>query len=102
MSEYIEPQLGAESFSCPHCNTVAHQDWYSLFLKPENAAEVRVLTPETVIVSTLRQGEGQPDSLKEIDRFVERLKKNALTHEYQKHPHPPEGEDGEPPHQQLP
>ena len=88
MNKYIEPRLRAESFSCPHCNTVAHQDWYSLFLKPENAAEVRVLTPETVIVSTLRQGEGQPDSLKEIDRFVERLKKNALTHEYQKHPHP--------------
>ena len=63
-------------------------DWYSLFLKPENAAEVRVLTPETVIVSTLRQGEGQPDSLKEIDQFVERLKKNELTYEYQKHPHP--------------
>jgi hypothetical protein len=88
MNEYIEPRLGAESFSCPHCNTVAHQDWYSLFLKPENAAEIRVLTPETVMVSTLRQGEAQRDSLKEIDQFVERLKKNELTYEYQKHPHP--------------
>ena len=86
MNEYIEPQLGAESFSCPHCNTVAHQDWYSLFLRPENAAEVRVLTPETV--KALRQDDAQRDSIKEIDQFVERLKKNALTYEYQKHPHP--------------
>jgi hypothetical protein len=86
MSEYIEPQLGAESFSCPHCNTVAHQDWYSLFLKPENAAEVRVLTPEAV--KALRQGDAQRDSIKEIEQFVERLKKNELTYEYQKHPHP--------------
>jgi hypothetical protein len=86
MSEYIEPRLGAESFSCPHCNTVAHQDWYSLFLKPENAAEVRVLTPEAV--NALTQGDAQRDNIKEIDQFVERLKKNALTYEYQKHPHP--------------
>ena len=70
MNEYIQPRLGAESFSCPHCNTVAHQDWYSLFLKPENAAEVRVLTPEAI-----RQGEAQRDSIKEIDQFIERLKK---------------------------
>jgi hypothetical protein len=86
MTPYIEPQLGAESFSCPYCNTVAHQDWYSLFLKPENAAEVRVLTPETV--KDLRQGDAQRDNIKEINQFVERLKKNALTYEYQKHPHP--------------
>jgi hypothetical protein len=86
MNEYIEPRLGAESFSCPHCNTVAHQDWYSLFLKPENAAEVRVLTPEAV--KALRQGDAQRDNIKEIDQFVERLKKNELTHDYQKHPHP--------------
>ena len=88
MSEYVKPRLGAESFSCPYCNTVAHQDWYSLFLTPENAAEVRVLTPETVNVGTLRQDDAQRDKIKEIDQFVERLKKNALTYEYQKHPHP--------------
>ena len=87
MSEYIKPRLGAESFSCPYCNTVAHQDWYSLFLTPENAAEVRVLTPEAV--KALGQGDAQQrDKIKEIDQFVERLKKNELTYEYQKHPHP--------------
>jgi hypothetical protein len=86
MNPYIEPRLGAESFSCPYCNAVAHQDWYSLFLRPENAAEVRVLTPEAV--KALRQGDAQRDNIKEIDQFVERLKKNELTYEYQKHPHP--------------
>jgi hypothetical protein len=86
MNPYIKPALGAESFSCPHCNTVAHQDWYSLFLKPENAGEVRVLTPEAV--KALRQGDAQRDDIKETDQFVERLKKNALTYEYQRHPHP--------------
>ena len=88
MSEYIEPQLGSESFSCPHCNTVAHQDWYSLFLKPDNAAELCVLTPEGVNADASRQGDGQRDNIKEIVQLVERLKKNELTYEYQKHPHP--------------
>jgi hypothetical protein len=82
MNEYIKPRLGAESFSCPHCNTVAHQDWYSLFLKPEKTAEIRVLTPEEI-----RQGETQPDNIKEIEQFVERLQKNELTYEYQKRLH---------------
>src|SRR6516165_2415836 len=88
MNEYIEPRLGAESFSCPHCNTVAHQDWYSLFLKPENVAEIRVLIPEAVTVNTLGQGEGERSDIKEVNQFVERLRKNELTYEYQRHPHP--------------
>jgi hypothetical protein len=78
MSEYIEPGLGAESFSCPHCSTVAHQDWYSLFLRPENATALQILTPETV----------NANNIKEIDQFVARLKKNELTYEYQKYPQP--------------
>jgi hypothetical protein len=75
-SQNMEPQLGAESFSCPHCNAVAHQDWYSLFLKPENATEVVVLTLEALM---LAKGS-------ESDQFVQRLKDNVLAYEYQEHP----------------
>jgi Domain of unknown function (DUF4145) len=84
-SQNIEPQLGTESFSCPHCNVVAHQDWFSLFLKPENANDVDVLTPETVTVHTLVQGKNEWNDIKEIDELVERLKKNEVTYVYQKH-----------------
>jgi Domain of unknown function (DUF4145) len=75
-SQNMEPQLGAESFSCPHCNAVADQDWYSLFLKPENATEVVVLTLEALM---LAKGS-------ESDQFVQRLKDNVLAYEYQEHP----------------
>ena len=84
-SHEVEPQLGAESFSCPHCNAVAHHDWFSLFLKPENATDVVVLIPENVTVSMLVQGESEGDDTKEADQFVERLRKNELTYVYQKH-----------------
>jgi Domain of unknown function (DUF4145) len=75
-SQNFEPQLGAESFSCPHCNAVAHQDWYSLFLKQENATDVVVLTLEALM---LAKGN-------ETDQFLERLKDNVLAYEYQEHP----------------
>ena len=87
-SHDVEPRLGAESFSCPHCNTVANHDWYSLFLKPENANDVDVLTPETVTVRTLTQDKSERDDIKEMDDFVERLRKNEVTYVYQKHPQP--------------
>jgi Domain of unknown function (DUF4145) len=75
-SHEVEPQLGAESFSCPHCNAVAHQDWYSLFLKPENATEVVVLTLEALM---LAKGS-------ESDQSLQHLKNNVLAYEYQEHP----------------
>ena len=72
----MEPQFGAELFSCPHCNAVAHQDWYSLFLKPENATDVVVLTLEALM---LAKGN-------ESDQFLQHLKDNVLAYEYQEHP----------------
>ncbi|HEY7244156.1 MAG TPA: DUF4145 domain-containing protein [Xanthobacteraceae bacterium] len=80
----VEPKLGADTFSCPHCDTAAHQDWYSLFLKPENDADVVVVAPEAITTASMAL-HSKPDEIKEIDQFVERLKKNELTFEYQKH-----------------
>ena len=75
-SQHIEPRLGSESFSCPHCNAIAHQDWSGLFLKPENATEVVVLTLEALM---LAKGS-------ESDQFLQHLKDNVLAYEYQEHP----------------
>ena len=75
-SDSIEPQLGAESFSCPHCHALAHQEWYSLFLKQENATDVVVLTLEALM---LAKGN-------ESDQFLQHLKDSVLAYEYQEHP----------------
>jgi hypothetical protein len=75
-SHNVEPQLGDESFSCPHCNAIAHQDWSGLFLKPENATDVVVLTLEALM---LAKGN-------ESDQFLQGLKDNVLAYEYQEHP----------------
>ena len=75
-SKEIEPKLGAESFSCPHCNAVAHHDWFSLFLKPENPTEIIVHTLEAAMLAKSKEG----------DELTEHLKDNVLTYEYQEPP----------------
>lgn len=81
-SHAVEPQLGAESFSCPHCNAVAHQDWYGLFLKPENATEAVVLAPQDAITLL----EGDEEERQREEQFLERLKNNDITYQYEKYP----------------
>ena len=80
VSHDVELQLGADSFSCPHCNAVAHQDWFSLFLKPENATDVVVLAPEAAITLV----EGDEEESQGEEQFLERLKNNDLTYQYEK------------------
>jgi hypothetical protein len=80
VSHDVEPQLGADSFSCSHCNAVAHQDWFSLFLKPENATDVVVLAPEAAITLV----EGDEEESQGEEQFLERLKNNDLTYQYEK------------------
>jgi hypothetical protein len=75
-SQEVKPKLGSESFSCPHCNAVAHHDWFSLFLKPENATEVVILTLEAAMLAKSEKR----------DELIERLKDNVLTYEYQEPP----------------
>jgi hypothetical protein len=83
-SQDVEPQLRAEAFSCPYCDAVAHQDWYSLFLKRESAAEVRVFTPEAPLVPA--RGKSERHNIPKLEQLVERLKKNELTYVYEKTP----------------
>jgi hypothetical protein len=66
-SHAVEPRLGAESFSCPHCNAIAHQEWFSLFLKAENnAADVIVLTPEAAMSLVDHLDEGRQKTRRAI------------------------------------
>ena len=79
-SQEHEPRLGSECFWCPHCDAVAHQDWFSLFLKPENATDVVVLAPEAAITLV----EGDEEESQGEEQFLERLKNNDLTYQYEK------------------
>jgi hypothetical protein len=84
MPHAVEPRLGLESFSCPHCNAVAHQEWFSVFLKADNnAADVIALTPEAAM--SLVEHLDDEEDRKRGEQFIERLKNNEATYQYQKY-----------------
>jgi uncharacterized protein DUF4145 len=74
-SKTVEPQLAAVSFTCPHCNALAHQTWYSLLL---NAADVRVLYHE--VATREMKGLSDDDDRRRIEELAERLKHNDVTY----------------------
>ena len=80
----IEPQLGLDSFSCPHCGAIAHQTWFRVFLGDHGRGEGPLIYvyPENF----------DPKKIKDEDQrdrtaaFFERLRKNdptVLYHPYE-------------------
>jgi len=83
--KFIPPQLGRESYSCPHCGAIAHQNWFRVFA---------VRLPREVNVSTLTRAEidrfdpskvDDDQSRGHIVHFIERFEKNALTYRTVRH-----------------
>jgi hypothetical protein len=38
--KYVAPSISANSFSCPHCGTLAHQTWFKLYAGEQNETEL--------------------------------------------------------------
>jgi hypothetical protein len=72
MSKTVPPELGAESFSCPHCGALAHQTWYRLYTKRLGNAE-KPSVPTLEMVSRMKSEVRVPnDSQRNLIDFFER------------------------------
>ncbi|MBA1155021.1 DUF4145 domain-containing protein [Microvirga mediterraneensis] len=48
MSKHTPPTLGADSFNCPHCGALAHQQWLKLWAEPfERTVRPRIADEKT-------------------------------------------------------
>lgn len=72
----VEPRLGAESFSCPHCGALAHQSWRQLGLLDFKNKEHPIKLTYDEAAKVTASG----DDAKRWKGFLERLKKNSLTY----------------------
>lgn len=63
----VEPTLGAESFSCPHCGALAHQTWFQLRMdRLEHPPHV----PDPELVTEIRQAGFKPAEAERLQAFI--------------------------------
>lgn len=79
MPKSIPPQLGLNSFSCPHCGAIAHQNWYTLYFPSSGSSGPAVLRYEEVKQHIARIED--EDNRGAANKFLERLKKHSLTYD---------------------
>jgi hypothetical protein len=83
---HVEPQRGAESFSCPHCGAFAHQDWYRLFIsRVDNNNPLARVDYLNVAFDVVEKIEDE-DERNRVMQFLERLEENDVTYKTRKFP----------------
>lgn len=77
----VEPSLGADSFSCPHCGAFAQQIWFRGFLVDfdTRANKPRIIEYDTVAHDKAEEIE-DGDERRRMVTFYERLENNFLTY----------------------
>lgn len=79
MPKTVSPDLGLESYSCPHCGALAHQSWYRVFIDvfaDNNGPELYDV--EHINKAGIARIE-DPNERKRIEQFVDRLEGNIVT-----------------------
>jgi hypothetical protein len=76
----IAAQLGLDSFSCPHCNALAHQHWFQVFVSSYKKGEKPfVVDKERFKAVNLKEME--KDEVSRFKAFIKRFLKNDVTYE---------------------
>lgn len=72
MPKIVPPELGAESFACPHCGAHAHQTWFRLFAtRSTKGQKPKLPTPD--LIETIKQNRTmEPEIRNSFVRYYER------------------------------
>jgi Domain of unknown function (DUF4145) len=80
-SKHIEPTLGVDSFSCPHCGAISHQTWFRLFLSdPPKNYRPTVITHGKISFPKPNDDDADEKAIKNVREFIARLKKHPVTY----------------------
>jgi Domain of unknown function (DUF4145) len=87
----VPPSLGADSFSCPHCGALAHQNWFKVIPESfESGGRPQVLTPELSNklrkkLETSSDDEDEDKDDKHLRALLTRFEKNEVTYFTRRH-----------------
>ncbi len=84
-SKQIEPLLGAESFSCPHCGAIAHQTWYKALLITYERNKKPAVVQYDAVLDTRTRAVVMEETNKERERqrviaYYDRLHRHVVTY----------------------
>jgi hypothetical protein len=86
IAKAVEPQVHADSFSCPHCSAISHQHWYRLFLRSVERDKYTLrIRFENVDQNSVQKIQDE-DEKKRLMEFVARLRKHVLTYRVHQYP----------------
>jgi hypothetical protein len=71
--KHVEPELGANSFSCPHCNAIAHQNWFKVGRRQFNSDQKPYVISDKVIKSIQSDTKIESADKKELSEFFRRM-----------------------------
>lgn len=77
----VAPQLGLDSYSCPHCGALAHQVWFHVYLDTFEKDEKPVVVPHRVIQEFASIKRKDLQEQKRVTALLDRFEKNEVTFE---------------------
>jgi len=84
MAEEVAPQLGLDSFSCPHCGAHAHQFWFNVYPERLKEGKLMVYTLDDIKRYAAMGIDDERDK-KEREELLARFKKNEVTYDISAH-----------------
>ncbi|HWP25275.1 MAG TPA: DUF4145 domain-containing protein [Xanthobacteraceae bacterium] len=78
------PQLGANSFTCPHCGAIAHQTWYRLFLVSYEKGNAPSM-PALEVIGIIEHDRNVPNKASKIEYFEKKLAKILFLRLHKEH-----------------
>lgn len=85
MAKEIVPQLGLNSYSCPHCGALAHQHWFHVFPDSFDRKARPGVVEREMIDKFIKNLAEDGDNRGRWEDLYRRFKKNEVTHEVLSH-----------------
>jgi hypothetical protein len=80
----ITPSLGAKSFTCPHCGAMAHQHWYSVFVREYDKDNAPSMPDPDIIQDIEKNDDLDAENRRKLVKLFQRLLAKELFRQFQK------------------
>jgi hypothetical protein len=77
----IAPQLGLDSYSCPHCGALAHQFWFQIFVDYFKTDEKPIVISLDMVAGAANEPRDEKRITAKFEELYDRFVKNEVTHE---------------------